>query len=354
MLEICDAMIVFGRYDETEDIPFPQFIGSKGPEFDSWVRRIEKMFDDVLRQVMKVKHRILDVQAVEWYEDILKFRTKTKDIEVVVENLANAVFHDVANLEDGILYLACLYNYSKKKSLQLLFEQKTAQIYKMFYKEVQDCKEEIAQDNIRYMAISPIHAGKALMIKMKQKRLMNLKKMFDDAGWLMPCSISKEIFGHYFKLLESMQEKILFLHKKWVASTGEDVISRLNRPLMCRSRMKPGLLECNIDRSLLKIFRETKIFNEALDFEVPFHIKGLYQKAKTILFVYESVLTVVLDYNRVISSLSDEERLLFKPLITAVERKISPGLTKLTWSFDVVDEYIADCCNNTAEVLNGL
>ncbi|CAH0554841.1 unnamed protein product [Brassicogethes aeneus] len=178
LLEICDAMIVFGRYDETEDIPMPQFFGSKGREFDTWAERIEKMFNDVMNEVMRMRDRILNVHAVEWYEDILRFRTKTKDIEVVVENLTNAVFEEVANLEDGILFLACLFNYSKKKTLHMLFEQKTTQIYKMFYKEIQDCKDEIAQDKIFYISLLPHYAGKAITVQMKRKRFIMLREVF--------------------------------------------------------------------------------------------------------------------------------------------------------------------------------
>lgn len=72
--------------------------------------------------------------------------------------------------------------------------------------------------------------------------------MFDEAGWMMPCSIAHEVFAQYDKLIASIDEKILYLYRKWVDSIGEDVNARLNRPLMCKSVMKPGLLECNIDR----------------------------------------------------------------------------------------------------------
>lgn len=37
---------------------------------------------------------------------------------------------------------------------------------------------------------------------------------------------------------------------------------------------------------------------------------------KTVLYVYESVLAVVKGYNKILDSLSEEERLLFKPLTT--------------------------------------
>lgn len=102
-------------------------------------------------------------------------------------------------------------------------------------------------------------------------------------------------------------------------------------------------------RSLLEIFHECKYW-ESLNYEIPGYVKNIYQKADNIKFVYQCVLNVVLDYNKILTSLSDDERLLFRPLISAVEKKISPGLSKLTWCAEVGDEYIADCSNNTAEV----
>lgn len=173
--------------------------------------------------------------------------------------------------------------------------------------------------------------------------------MFDDALWMLPCSISKEIFAQYEKLVASIDERILNLYRKWNDKLGEDVNKRLDRSLMCKSSSKPGLLECNIDRSLLNIFRETRYW-ESLKYEVPPHVKAVYQKANMIIFVYENVLAVVKDYNKIVASLSNEERLLFKPLINIVEKKIAPGLSKLTWASDVSDEYIAECSYNTAEV----
>lgn len=166
---------------------------------------------------------------------------------------------------------------------------------------------------------------------------------------MMPCSLGPEIFSQYEKLVTSIDERILHFYRKWVDKLGDDVAKRLNRPLMCKSVTKPGLIECNIDRSLLDIFQEAKYW-ESLRYEVPPHVKSVVDKANHVKFVYESVLAVVLDYNKIVASLSDDERLLFKPLITIVEKKIAPGLSRLTWASEVSDEYIDECSHNTAEV----
>lgn len=102
-------------------------------------------------------------------------------------------------------------------------------------------------------------------------------------------------------------------------------------------------------RTILDIFQEVKYW-DSLNFEAPTYLKSICARTESIKFIYECVLNVVLDYNRIITSLSDDERLLFKPLITAVEKKVAPGLNKLTWNTDIGDEYIAECSNTTAEV----
>lgn len=51
-----------------------------------------------------------------------------------------------------------------------------------------------------------------------------------------------------------------------------------------------------------------------------------------------------------LTALSPEERKLFKDLVLLVDRKIKPGLTKLTWNSEYIDTYIKDCCTHTADV----
>lgn len=55
MIEVCESMIVFGRYNETENILKPRFGGSRGVEFEQWAERMEKMFNDSLADIEKVK-----------------------------------------------------------------------------------------------------------------------------------------------------------------------------------------------------------------------------------------------------------------------------------------------------------
>lgn len=139
------------------------------------------------------------------------------------------------------------------------------------------------------------------------------------------------------------------LNEQWLDTMHTDVIDKLNRTLMCRSVTHPGFLECNIDRGILELCEEARYF-EMLGFGVPVHINQIYSKHNAIMMVYENVLTVVLDYNRILSALSGKERLLFKLLIQGCDRKIMPGIYKLTWGSESIDAYIEECVKHTGQV----
>jgi dynein heavy chain len=56
---------------------------------------------------------------------------------------------------------------------------------------------------------------------------------------------------------------------------------------------------------------------------------------------------------RIIAVLSPEERGLFKERIRSLDKKIHPGLTKLTWaSKGISDYFIGECRNNCSKVNN--
>ena len=54
MIEICEAMISFGRHDETEEIPKPNFGGSRHMEFINWCSKVEEMFAESLKAIEDV------------------------------------------------------------------------------------------------------------------------------------------------------------------------------------------------------------------------------------------------------------------------------------------------------------
>ena len=60
---------------------------------------------------------------------------------------------------------------------------------------------------------------------------------------------------------------------------------------------------------------------------------------------------IVRDYNRIVSSLQPKERALFKERIKSLDKKIRPGMTKLTWASPGIQLFVADCRIHAQQVI---
>lgn len=119
--------------DETVYIGKPQFNGTKGPEYEKVCMKIEHLFAEHLQAVEAISEKILDVQQSTWYDDMFTFRTRMKDLEVIIENLVTVVFKGVNNVEEGIHFLFGFQNYMNRENLKNLFDSKTTEVSRINY-----------------------------------------------------------------------------------------------------------------------------------------------------------------------------------------------------------------------------
>ena len=49
-----------------------------------------------------MRHTILDVQSTIWHDEYLKFRTGSKELEVMVQNLINGIFSTITTVQEGV------------------------------------------------------------------------------------------------------------------------------------------------------------------------------------------------------------------------------------------------------------
>nr|CAD7392464.1 unnamed protein product [Timema cristinae] len=261
LIEVCDAMIIFGRMDETQNIAMPSFGGTRGEEFEKVCENIEKNFNTYLQAIKDTQDTILDVQVPTWYDDILRielkrmlmcllprFRSHTKELEVVIENLMDSVFEIVQHAEEGLHALQAFYHYSKRSAVRKMFDKKTVYVYKLFEDDLQATKKELVDEKEQYPASLPYYAGRALMARLKKRRLERLMKMLDDAEWLPYCGVGEEVRTQFNKLVKTIDDMVMDIYHKWIDSLDENMAARLNRPLLCRSLVHQGLLESNFDR----------------------------------------------------------------------------------------------------------
>lgn len=109
------------------------------------------------------------------------------------------------------------------------------------------------------------------------------------------------------------------------------------------------MLYANFSKELLKLFNEMYYW-ERLRFEVPHYAVEIYKQCENLRVLRENVLLVVRDYNRILSSLDPQERALFKERIRSLDKKIRPGMTKLTWASEGIEYFVLECRGQARKV----
>lgn len=349
LLDICNAMIVFGRIDETATIPAPLFGGIRGPEFEAAIGRVEQKFAVGLQQLRTVEQHMLDVHSKEWQKHSAAVRHVLRSLEEIIENLTTNVFVSVCNVDEGLEALCALYYYSKRPNLRVAYLRKVGDVWQLFADEMETVNRQLMAAVDRRASWQPALGGRASSLKLNADRLRRMRDMFVFAEWLPECSKAKPTLQTYDDLERNLMKGVKDLYDQWLDTVEIEVADRLNSTLMKRSRTKKGMLECNIDFSVLEMCAEANYF-EMLGYQIPGHIKMVHGKYETIKLVFDSVVAVVTEYNRVLDSLSEDERRLFAALVAVCERRVRPGVIKLTWSSDKIDVYVAECVKNTRQL----
>ncbi|XP_034934334.1 dynein heavy chain 2, axonemal [Chelonus insularis] len=351
LIEICQAMIDFARLDETIEILSPVFSGTEGVTHGKVCTRIEKLFLEHLQQLKQKADKILNVQDSTWNHDMFKFRNEMKELDMMIENLVNKIFRKLNNIREGISNLYAFHTYRNRENLKTLFDSVTTEVWRLFTNYMQAMKQEMLEEKKIYPFNTPYFAGRAINLHLKRKRLDVIRCLFTAAKWMDHCSISEEVYHQHEMLVGSIRETIAGLYRQWLDDIGDNPKSRLDRYLMRRSDDKPGLLESNLDPDVLNLCSEANYW-QYFGFQMPLGVEMIYDNIDMLQFVSESILTLVLAYNRIIEAFSPQEKSFFRYLIKNLDSKIQPGLSKLTWNSEYIEAYVGKCCEYVADLQN--
>lgn len=342
IMEICETIIVFGRCDETVAIPPFKFGCYNGKEFTATCVDMEKKFEEGLKEIKTSSHMILNVHCKDWYVEMSNFKKLIRSLEEVVQNLLVNVFININNVEEALDVLTTMHNFSKRKSLQPEYINKVEEMWAMFEQEIVLVNKDITRLEKEHSEILPQYAGKSMILNIKMKKCERLRDMLMASHYLPKVPIAEAKLKMFDLMEMNVKKKIEDYNNEWSLKIIPQPVNYLSRCLINRSPTRGGLIECNIDRNIIPILEEAKYF-DLMDVTLPAILLQLYPKAKKIMNIYNKVVNVILLHNKILCSLSDKERLLFKEHIKTLDRKLSPGMFRLNYSDETVDTYIADC-----------
>ncbi|EDV25795.1 uncharacterized protein TRIADDRAFT_23475 [Trichoplax adhaerens] len=341
--KVCECQVHFARCHDGNKIQMPQFHGLRGPDITRSLLEIEATFNKNLQILRNVKKTILDVKASSWHDDYNRFKTGIKDLEVMMQNVITSAFETITTVEEGVELLDFFRHLSSREAIRRTIDKKTVEVYGLFNEELNLVKKEF---NTKTPAVSPFeprYAGSAQWARALKKRIDYPMEILEKAFFLPQIGTGDEIRAQYQQLGQALDEYVRKMFNEWTSTVDRELMKLLEVPLMHRSAEYPAMLDLNFDKTLLKLFSEIHYW-ERLMFEIPHYATEVYQKREDLRVLRENVLLVIRDYNGIILSLSNEERGLFKERIRYLDKKIQPGLTKLTWATKgISDFFIGEC-----------
>lgn len=349
ILDICEAMIVFGRRDESVKLPKLKFGCSNAKEFMATCVEIEKRFDDGLNAVRGASQIALDISSGGWYEKMSAFKNLLKSLDGNVQSLLENLFNSIDNVEEALDVLTTLHNFTLRKSLQVAYNRKVEEMWKMFEKDVMALSKDITQLDKERSSCLPTFAGRSIVLNTRANRCKRIHKLLVDAEYLPTPPIATKVLEMFEATINNVKKKIEANGEQWSDRVDLKPINYLQNTLIARSSTQKGLLECNIDRKILPILDESRHFG-MIDVLVPAELSKLAPKTDGLVTVFNKVVYAVLVYNKILHSLSLEERLLFKEHMRAIDKKIAPGVLKLTYNNAGAIDYITECLKHLDEL----
>ncbi|CAG9464381.1 unnamed protein product [Pedinophyceae sp. YPF-701] len=328
LLEICEAQLQFAP-----STPLPNFGGTRGPEVVKSIRDIQGSFQKLVKRLRDLGYSILDVKVTRWHDDYNVFKSGVKDLEVMFTNVVVLALDAVPSLPARINLLEIFFCMAKRESVKRTVEKKTSELYQMFTQEINVVKKQL--DLIKRSPppspFLPRYAGAAYWAQALLRRIAHpLGHLLQMQHALPDAPEAGEVFAAFELVKSSVEQFTHNMHRDWYQSVPADAIQGLERSLIAQED-GTGTLVVNFDKGTLSMFQEVYYW-ERLRMEIPYVAMEINAGRERLRVLRESILLVVRDYNQIIGALDRAERRLFADRIRYLDRRVAPGLLRLTWT----------------------
>ncbi|GMH41208.1 hypothetical protein BSKO_09118 [Bryopsis sp. KO-2023] len=331
LMEVCEAQMQFAP-----KTPLPVFGGLRGAEVKKSILDIQASFKGLVSALRLLNYDILDVKATRWHDDFNTFKTGVKDLEVMMTNVIQFAFETVSSLSNRVELLEVFELMAKRESIKRSVEKKTAEFYNIFMAEINTVKKQfdIIRRSPPKSPVLPKYAGSAIWALNLMRRLEQTWNSLSKVRLMLPpVPDAQETIQAYELALTSIEQFISNTHQEWFDTIDGGIAKELGNNLIVQDRAAGGLLSMNFHNDLLAMSQEVHYW-ERMRMNIPYIAMEINAQREKYRILRENVLVVVRDYNKILMALDKEERMLFHDRIRYLDRRIMPGVTKLSWTSD--------------------
>jgi dynein heavy chain len=341
----------------------PAFGGSRAKEMYARLIKIRAQFAEHMLALEHLSYDPLDVKAP-WHADFSKLKVHVKDLEVMLNNVIASSFETVAhtldafNLQEGFQHLAT------RDSVKRAVDKRSQDMVNMWAEDINWVKKSLdkgrknpprhmhdSASQYPYKHPAPPYAGAAAWARMLLARIQSPYLIISKSHHLTVTKEYCEVLEQYKTVELAIQTFIDTQYQDWqnhmekVFRGGEDL---MNSNLI-RRNPETQLLEVTFPQQVALLFKEVEMWNR-IGYSIPFVAMENCKDKDRINCVRCSVRALVMDYNRNLSALELWERKVFSDKLKAVDRKIGPAVTRITWN----SKGVVDFCKDASKQCGGV
>ncbi|OEH77177.1 dynein heavy chain related protein [Cyclospora cayetanensis] len=278
---------------------FPTFGPFQTEVIRSNIRNIQQEYGKALSRLRVMGRNILNVKATSWHNEYAQFKEQVRDHESMYMNVIASAFKRAATVEEACEIFGAFKLLAKRPNIQRFLEKKASDIWRLF---------------------SQLHDIREVTISEDGKDAEQALRLYENVTDMLQTFVEKS-FQEWLQEAEAVHPSGHTIHSPDIPLFGCD------RHLFTRT--KGGGLELNFNKELHRVLQEAHFWQYMQDqiIRLPFTVLELLKHRDRLFLLQQHILGV------------PDERRLFQQHVGSLDRKIAPGIEKLTWNSKGIKEY---------------
>ncbi|KAF7990085.1 hypothetical protein HCN44_009028 [Aphidius gifuensis] len=349
LIVICDARIVYDRYDNVDEISLS---GVECFNHELQYKNIEKLFIKSLDKIKNSSKDILNVSVFIWLKVIVDFNNNIQNIDNMMKNLIHDIFKNIKNIEEAIEALYSMKKFVLRNNLKKTLDAYWLNIWKFFENELEIIATSINDDLSFCMPMTSLTSA-ALILKIKNDYISrHFNILINTSDWFGDNDVQKKVIEKYKKVecaLLIKKENLFAIWEKQIV-TEIEIKKILNVPVIKFSNNN-CLIEINLKKYYLENMKssiEWKMIRQddcrLISLKYLKYINALQCR-------YNEIELFCRFYNITLKEWTVQETLLFQNHLNDIKIIITSSLKKNTWSCETIAIFLSDCYQSVYQLI---
>jgi len=341
----------------------PAFGGSRAQEVYGRMLQIRKRFAEHMQALERLSYDPLDVKSPGWHQDFSRLKIHVKDLEVVLNNAIMSAFETVGHTGDAFDLQEAFQHLSTRDTVKRVADKKSQDMVAMWAEDinwVKKCLDKNRKNPPRHMDepasqypyrhAAPPFAGAAAWAKALLMRIQVPYEQFQTSHHIVSTNAYLDTLEQYKTVQQAIKAFMETQYEEWQAHMeqvfrgGEDLMASN----LVRRDPQTQLLEVTFPLQVALLFKEVEAW-ERVGYSIPFVAMENAKDKDRINVIRWHVNAMARDYNNILSALEPWERKVFSDKLKALDRKLGPAMSRITWA----NKGIVDFCRDVRKLCGG-